>query len=402
MARRKMRGRKLKRKSSQLAFFALAALLIGIFYYVSTGVSASTNTSVKYAEVFNQTTASTSSYKVKLTDQTGQALKSSVVSQISISSKVTGKDCGAKNTSASHPDGGCLTIKNPTETPMTLASDGTITFQNTLIKIDQTLQYSPSKTKKNVYFSAGTVSGSTYTLLGTNTIVVKSKATNEIIAQMPIPTPVNLVKNEAQAKTKIDTFNNAEWKLSIPTTKLTSTLGISSSTPSADIINTPIYYPESVSSDYYAVTFYQGGNILTRQSYWAYSWYYECSVTTQGVRDCTPIRRSTTDYGIAGNDGTAQFHTSLINIGNDYFIGQALGNSRFKIWVKSQIIAIDSKGKSLGNRTITSPFSKPKFNFLAMKRISTTTQSSNKQSMIAKYDSFNQKEYKINVIKPKN
>jgi hypothetical protein len=101
------------------------------------------------------------------------------------------------------------------------------------------------------------------------------------------------------------------------------------------------------------------------------------------------------ETGASGTDGTIKFSTQLVNVGNDYFIGESLGGNQFKVWSKSEVIIINENGKKIGSKVVQSPFYRPKLNLLILKVMDATKRDNNKEKMVSKYNGFLQKEYII-------
>ena len=408
MARRRSQKGKSSRskKFSRLILFALVAVVIGLVYFINNSFSASVNDVAKVSESFEEVVATPSSYKIQLVDETGTAIKQDLLKNISVASVVSGKDCGPKGSTKTHPNGGCFVIDKPSEVPITIASDATASFQNKLYHINQIFEYSDKKQKQYNYYFSGIGSGTNFIAWKTNTIIIKSANGKSEIARIPINSNVNLQKDLTKATSDIVNFNSSVKTIKIPTDKITSVLTTDAGTPVAVATTTTVTVPavvvpvlsaNAISSGSISVKFAKsvGGDIIPGQNYQVYNWYSECTVTVAKKSSCTKSKKYYGEKGVAGTDGTAKFKTELINIGNEYFIGQNISDDKFRVWNKSEIVALNTDGRKIVSKVITSAFYGSSMRFLIIKSISATQRDKNKQKMIDKYNKFLQKEYII-------
>lgn len=412
MARKKGRGTsKLKDfRKSRFLFLVTAAFLIGVIYYANNNVSASTSTSATVTETFDSIAISPDSYKVQLVDESGQSLKAEILQKISISSLMKGKNCGPKGALPDHPNGGCFTV-NPVERDVTASSDGVIVFQNKLNHIGQLYTYANGKKKTIDYYFAAGAAGHVVTEGGTtkivdddknfiawtsNTIIIRSADKKTELARVVLNSNGYLQKSLDKAKQAMNKLNSTTILAKIPASKL-STLGPDSGTPSG--VSAPVVSlsPEVIGTGSYEVKFTKNNSAVPVQNYVVNDWYFECTVINSKEKDCTKNTKQQGQAGMSGADGVAKFSTPLISAGNDYFAGQTLGNNRYRIWSKSEIIAVNSDGRKIGSKTISSPFRRPTFNLLLFKKIDSTQMSKDKQKMVDKYNNFLQKDYIIKV-----
>ncbi len=393
------------KKNSRFLLLIIIALVVGVIYYFNNNYSASTNDAAKVSEVFDEISVSPNTYKIQLVDETGTPLKQELINKISVASLITGKDCGPKGSTVTHPKGGCFSVDKPSEVPVSVASDGTASFQSKLFHVNQTFEYSNKKQKKYDYYFSGIGSGTNFVAWKTNTIVIKSVDKKEEIARFPINSNVYFQKKLDKAKSDIANLNGAVKTIKIPTDKITSSVGPDAGTPAASATpapatpSQPVLSANAIATGSTVVNFIRskGGEAISGQVYEVYNWYYECTITAEKEKDCTKTKKYYGEKGLAGNDGVARFKTELINVGNDYFIGQTISGNRFRIWSKSEVVATNMEGKKIAARTIQSPFYRPKFNLIIIKSMDATERNNNKEKMLDKYNSFIEKQYLIKV-----
>jgi len=390
------------RKNSRFLLFVLAGLVLGVVYYFNNSYSASTNDAAKVSEVFDEIVVSPNSYKIQLVDENGAPLKQELINKISVASMITGKDCGPKGSTVTHPKGGCFSVDKPDEVAVPIGSDATASFQSKLFHVNQTFEYSNKKQKKYDYYFSGIGSGTNFVAWKTNTIVIRSADKKEEIARLSINSNVYFQKKLDKAQDDIVNLNSAVKTIKIPSNKITSSIGpdegipATTSTTTTETANKPVLSANAISSNSVSVKFVKsrGGDIIPGQPYEVYNWYYECTITTKKESSCTKLKKYYGEKGIAGIDGIAKFKTELINVGDNYFIGETISSDKFRIWSKSEVVAVNEKSKKVGIVTVVSPFSRFKFLFFGN---DSTKRDSNKQKMIDKYDSLFKKEYKIRV-----
>lgn len=403
MAKRKsLKGKRVRsKKNSRFLLFVMVGLVLGVVYYFNNNFSASTSSAAKISEVFGEIAVSPSSYKIQLVDETGTALKPEMIGKISVVSLISGKDCGPKGSTPTHPKGGCFSVDKPTETPVSVGADGTISFQSKLFNANQTFEFSDKKQKKYDYYFSGIGSGTNFVAWKTNTIIIRSADKKEEIAKLPINSNVYFQKNLEKAKADIANANTAIKVIKIPTDKITSVVGPSAGTPAAvapaATVVVPTLSADAIASGSVLAKFVKSGQIIPGQAYQVYNWYYECTVIASKKTGCTKVRKYYGEKGVAGTDGIAKFKTELINIGSDYFIGEKIADNKFRIWSKSEVIAINADGKKIGSKMIESPFSQAKLNLWFTSLMDASKSDKNKQKMVDKYNKFFGKEYIIKV-----
>jgi hypothetical protein len=207
-----------------------------------------------------------------------------------VTSQIKGKNCGPKNSLPDHPNGGCFTITKPTETAVSVSPDATAQFQNKLFHVGQVLQSNNKKQKKyDYYFSGMNSGGENFVIWSTNNIVVRTTDQKEIVS-VPINSNAYLQKDINKAKTNISKFNGSIRTVKIPTSKITSALGLDAGVPSTEVLinQQSNLSPETISSGTYSVKITRGGDTVSGQSYKVYNWYYECNIVAGSKeKNCT-------------------------------------------------------------------------------------------------------------------
>ena len=408
--KKSLKGRNIKgRKSSRFLLFVLIGVIIGLVYYFNNNFSASTNSTVKISEVFEQITTAPESYQIRLVDENGANLSPELISKISVSSLIVGKDCGPKGSTVTHPKGGCFVVDKAPEVPVVIDSASSASFQSKLFHVTQTFKYTNGKEKIYHYYFSGIGSGTNFVAWKTNTIVIKSASDKEEIARIPITSNVYFQTKLDKAQNDITGLNKAVKIIKIPTSKIVSTLGSNAGTPATPVATvstpTPIVEPvqpvlsaNAIASGSALVKFIKNGIPVSGQNYQVYNVYYECTIAEGKEKDCTRTKKYLGEKGISGTDGIVKFKTELMNIGNDYFIGENISAGKFRIWSKSEVVALNADGKRIGSKTVSSPFYRPKFSilFIALS-MDSTERNDNKQKMLDKYNKLFSKEYIIKV-----
>lgn len=417
-----------KRRSSRKSFFSknlifwlivLVLIIAGFILLNKSDVGADTvNPNITYQEEFTDLKLSPSQYKVQLKDVDGKQLSADALAKMEVTSKVTGKDCGAKGT-PSHKAGGCFTIKVPAEQKVAVDSTGTMTFENKLVKIHQTITYiKTGKQKVADYYSGAIGSDNHYIIWKKNEITIKDKASGkEITAKLPelvIPPLANTKTNQEKAAAALTDFNNASYIISLAAETVV-TFGSNAGTPAPSALDvqavpTPTNPSTSVfptvptptnpnisKTGTYAVSFTKSGVAVPNQKYKTTEKYKTCEMTENKEINCSKTQYTDGSSGTADAAGVATFTANLIVIGDNYFVGIPISATKFKVYSGVNITALNDDGKKIGQASANSPYYRNVSHVPFWKVMDATERSKDKAKMIKKFDDYMAKKYQVRV-----